>query len=392
MSGVRHGSRFMEVSGETGSHYAQSEGLTFDQVLLYGKAQAKPAKPAQRTPGKDESVVEHSTRRILPPLQIDHVALLDKPTQKLEPIVERQTEIAKKYNVQFVPAGTPVPRFWKVEKGSISKEQMIEARQPTMKELDGLEAALRRSIPSQVKADGTGVKIAFLPENSPDGIHASFWAPQNLVMVTAGISNLPATIRGDMKFDQRLDTIEAILTHEFSHNHEDKLLNSGAMAEAKYGPSAGWIWSKDINKWMLLAKDGSYFAYEGRGLWTKRNESGARVGTLGNSVQNIEESVSISNDEMQKIALVKPVTSYFDDPLEMYAEALMMFRLGGDQRKYLHSQSPLLYEIVKENDQAEIASYFGRTPFGNPRYYRDIDGIPRPDSPELRKRIAELES
>ncbi len=390
MSGVRQGSQFMEVAGETGSGSPQG-GLTFDQVMAY-EPPPTPLKPAKSATETGEHVVDgRNSRRVLPPLELDQLSFLEKPAAKLEPIAERQKEIAAKYKVQFVPAGQLVPRFWKVEKGAISRDQMIEARKPTLKELDGLEAALKRSIPSQVKADGTGVKIAFLPENSPNGTLASFWAPQNLVMVTPGIANLPATISGDMRFEQKLDTIEAVLTHEFSHNHEDKLLNSGTLTEAKYGPSAGWIRAKDTNTWMLLAKDGSYFAYEGNNVWTKRNESGERVGSLGNSVQNIADSVSINNDEMRKVALIKPVTGYFDNPLEMYAEAMMMFRIGSEQRKFLATQSPLLYEIVKENDQAEISNYFGRTPFGNPRYFRDTDGIPRPDSPELRKRIADLE-
>ncbi len=393
MSSARQGSQNMESSGETapGSSFAQS--ITFDQVFRFegfGKAQAKPSRDSEAE-GEQYVAANPQNRRILPPIQMEQIGFAEKPAKALEPIAERQRQIASTYNVEFVKPGQLVPRFWKIEKGSVPKDQMIVSRQPTMKELDGLEAALKRSVPSQVKADGTAVKVAFLPENSPDGTLASFWAPQSLVMITPGLSNLAATVRGDMRFDQKLMTIEAVLTHEFSHNHEDKLVNSDAMAEAKFGPSAGWIWAKESKTWMLLAKDGSYYGFEGNSIWTKRNEQGQRVDASGKVVESAQSAVSISNDEMQRQAMIRPVTSYFDNPLEMYAEAMMMFRLGSDQRKFLRILSPVLYEIVKENDQSEISSYFGRTAFGNPKYVRDVDGLPKPDSPEVRARIAELE-
>lgn len=330
-------------------------------------------------------------RRILPPIQFDQVGFSDQARKPLEPIAQRQKDLTAKYKVQFVEPGRPVPRFWKIENGTIAKDEMTVARAPSMRELDGLEAALKRSQPSQLKDDGTGVKIAFLSENSPDGTLASFWAPQSLVMVTPGLSGLAATVRGDMRFDQKLMTIEAVLTHEFSHNHEDKLVSAGPSADVKYGPSAGWIWAKDTKTWMLLAKDGSYYAFEGNGVWTKRNESGERVDASNKVANSRSDALRVSNDEMQRLALIRPVTGYFDNPLEMYAEAMMMYRLGNDQRKFLRVISPVLYEVVKDNDQAEISRVHGRTPFGNPNYVRDVDGFPKPDSPEIRKRIAELE-
>src|SRR5262249_6080369 len=69
---------------------------------------------------------------------------------------------------------------------------------------------------------------------------------------------------------------------------------------------------------------------------------------------------SLTEDAMRKEALVTPPTWYFEKPEEEYAEGVKLFRLGDGARKDLQKDSPTLYAIIKENDQAEIDSAFGK--------------------------------
>jgi exonuclease VII small subunit len=57
---------------------------------------------------------------------------------------------------------------------------------------------------------------------------------------------------------------------------------------------------------------------------------------------------------MMAEALVTPPTFYFENPAELYAEGMKLYRLSASAREHLEKVSPRLYEIIKRDNQREI--------------------------------------
>jgi len=113
--------------------------------------------------------------------------------------------------------------------------------------------------------------------------------------------------------------------------------------------------------WVLLGKhksDGQdYDMYKKtKGGWIRCDKDGHPIGT------------KISEEQMRGLALIKPATTYCNNPIEVEAEALTALRLGGATLARFIAECPELYNIVQQRDQEEIDRVYGAG------WMRDING------------------
>jgi hypothetical protein len=256
----------------------------------------------------------------------------------------------------------------------------VYARAPHLAELYGIEAALKHAQPSQLNAaadDGTkfyfvraaypkGFGVFAYLDKDKDGNPAVFFQPGTAdgrpVTERDRAPGSPLTSSLDPKA-----SIESLVTHELGHNHQSKQQWDDPAVEKRMAGEMGWASYSDAktgeDRWLLKAasKDanGENQLYSYTGQWVLSNENGQPIAPDGRVLNAGEPQIKLTTDEMQHAALVRPSTKYFINPIEMYAEGLMSLRLSNDSRQRLVSSSPVLYELVKRQDQIEIDTAYG---------------------------------
>lgn len=153
----------------------------------------------------------------------------------------------------------------------------------------------------------------------------------------------------------------ATLMHEISH-HSDHKMNPGVFAgqenvlkqlEQNFGYSRiidrhdpADPANQTQQKWVILDNKGNMYKKVKDG-WVKCDKDG------------LEIDKPITAKQMRAIAAVKPVSNYFTDPHEMFAEALTAYRIGGEWKDRLQKDCPELFKIAQEHDQRERAYHAG---------------------------------
>ncbi len=149
--------------------------------------------------------------------------------------------------------------------------------------------------------------------------------------------------------------------------------------------------------WLMQGKNGELFRYgkdhcKDTKVWVKCDKDGNPLDKNGKTVDTFKEAKQYKRTEVADAALVKPLTSYFPNPIEMYAEGLMLYRLGNDRREELLRDSPTLYKAAKAGDQVEIDQRYGLDKSGAPRYIRGADGFLKTNDAANQKLVQEYES
>ena len=98
-----------------------------------------------------------------------------------------------------------------------------------------------------------------------------------------------------------------------------------------------------------------------------------------------------SSEEVKQRAAVKPISTYFDTPLEMMAESMAHLRDSAQSRRELLENNATLYFESKREDQLDINVTYGLNKLGEPNYIRDLDGHLIPNQPDTRETIALFE-
>ena len=208
------------------------------------------------------------------------------------------------------------------------------------------------------------------------------------------------------------DTIETLLLHELAHNHQDRMgwednggAKVGEMAEQlgfhlihdkKTGVRAFLVRVKPATATPATAPasspanpasaptsapasspanpasapsaspaDFEYYRLEvprnptkGK-RWLKTNENGEYLSAAGLVVDSPDAAVALSNDEVRSRLVVSVPSNYFDTPIEVFAEGMKAFRMGGEARSVVLKIAPTVYKLVKEEDQKELNDVFG---------------------------------
>lgn len=286
-------------------------------------------------------------------------------------ITNKIADLEKRFNVSIPAEGTTVKKPH-VNFGFGKVSDSLVTRLPTMAELEGLEAALASTHPLSTPRDGdVKVKFYFLPEpflqrDSSIAMYANDAADAPAVFIYAmGTKDRPAT-EGDTKEEPAWQTktfsLHRMMTHELSHYFQQKIGWDHDRAPDGVAKALGWVKldSGRATEYALKAADGTLYRHCGpgailvdgqfistkRALWVPCDDKGEFLKGAADQM--------LSTEKMAEKAAVKPVTSYFDNPKEMHAEALCAFRLGANWRSLLLRTDKALYEFIKDQDQQEI--------------------------------------
>jgi hypothetical protein len=245
----------------------------------------------------------------------------------------------------------------------------IEARTPTMNELIGLEAALRQSQPSNQNPEGQPLDIVFgRGRQRGDGARYG-----NVIFIFPdGRPERPATVEDARRLQAERGladlptSIQHIAMHELAHRGQETVGNDDA-AMAALAADLGFdmrVRGGLLNprEFLLHGRDGFRYEFsrdfEGNARWFRRNTNGEYVDAGGNVVP-FPQAEQLTNAQMRERALVRPISNYFDNPLEMLAESTYFFRANEGTRLELLHRSSDLYWVTRAHDQREIDQIHG---------------------------------
>ncbi|MBY0359313.1 MAG: hypothetical protein K2W82_15030 [Candidatus Obscuribacterales bacterium] len=338
---------------------------------------------------------------------------LDAAAKKLEQLViEKQSALTKIFSVTFSAKGENVEKQW-IQKPDCTWERgpMIKARSPQLVELAGIEAALYRAQPSQNNSDGTQTKFYFLEDNyhknerilafyvhsDKNGHGAVYYEPGANLGVPATEKDIE---RSDQTKFSNNESIEALTLHELSHSHQDRMgWDSGKMAgiAKEFGWSSFYDKTENETKYLLRGKKGEFYRYgsdhcKDKEAWVCCDKDGKPLDASGKVAGSFKTAKQFTYDQVRDLAEVRPLTWYFPNPKEMFAEGMMFYRSNEERRAQLLRESPTLYAAVKKQDNIESAEAFGKLADGSPKYIRNSEGRWSESTSASRKELADFEN
>ncbi len=337
---------------------------------------------------------------------------LDEAAKELAKLIEKkQKDLETNFKTEFSTDGEDVIKQW-VEKPDCSWERgpMVKARGPRLAELYGIEAALNKAQPSHLDQKGTkGLKFYFLTDtyykNDPalayfiredkDKRPAIYFDPN-------GTANKPIT-EADAKRSGKnyLNSIEALTQHEIFHNAQYNMGWDTYATKERFAKMIGWLPYEDPTshetKWIFKGKKDDLYRREQDNCkdpikWCACHSSGQLVNNKGKDVDKVKDAQQFTRDEITNLALIRPSTWYFVNPVEMFAEGGMKYRLNEETRAELLTESPKLYDAVKIHDQEEIDKYRGVDSQARSNCIRMPDGTIGKNSAENVKTVQDFET
>jgi len=325
-------------------------------------------------------------------------------TQQLEQIQRLQKDISDKYGVKFAKPGEKKDMNPPPEAGFDGpKAPPAIAGVPTVAELETLNKVLQNT-PHE---DYRNMKMWFIrpDENENDALgmylNADTTGHKGCACHGSGVKRN----NGDMMVlpmarqeTKGVQGLEGTLYHELGHHEQFNRYSTSLVGEGPMTPDAKKL-MEDLG-WQYSARHKQYLLRdENRGLWKleqPKNEGEQPTWRWVGGERPKDGQRRLDSDEMRERAAVKPITNYFDNPGENHAEALAMFRIGVNDkpeggRQYLATESPKLYDVMKNYDQKIINDKFGKNPDGSPRMVRDLDGRVVENTEAVRARIQRQE-
>ncbi len=323
---------------------------------------------------------------------------------------DKIAELDKVFKVSFSTDGEDILNQW-VQKNDCSWERggMIKARSPNLAELSGVEAALYKAQPSQMSKDGSqGVKFYFLTANYyKDDVALAYHIQQDknnrqaIYFEPGANEGKPITEKdADRMNMHQLYSIEAVTHHELMHNAQQNLNWDTPREKEKWARKLGWLPYEDPNthetKWMFTGKKDELYRRDQDHCkdsfkWCACGKHGGLENDKGANVAAVKDAKQYTLDQVRDLAQVKPATRYFVNPLEMFAEGGMKYRINEKRRQELLQDSPRLYDAVKEHDQQEVAMRYGKDTAGTPNYIRSVSGVLVKNTAEARAEVQAFE-
>lgn len=326
----------------------------------------------------------HGKKVLLFRLNPDKTGLEDARKKLASLVDSKMRDLKLRYKVSF---GKENERTSHGGFGPLTKESgYVKARRPRLDELYGVEAAIKHSMPSHLlggRQSGKGIKFYFLKEIRVTGAFADFGFDRKrkpACFIEPSFSRLQTyPTEEDAPQGMNVRTLEGLLVHELAHNSMKRMgLDVYNTDRWKMARKIGWqpFYNSRTGEssWRFKSSEGSdvyykFYAYR-EGMWIRCDSSGRLLKKDGSRARNIRNAYSISNKQMRNVADMHPCTTYFQSPLEMFADSLMLYRLKSGTRKRLRNMNRRLYEIVKEYDQKEVDKTYGRE-----RFVRSPDGL-----------------
>lgn len=297
---------------------------------------------------------------------------------KLQQLInEKQRQLSNVFHVSFSRDNQRV-----IYKNDADKTTEVGTRQPRLDELYGIEAALNKSCPSNfVNNQGEGIKFNFLKNPTNDMSNGAFVAYDqyntNAVYILPPGEPFAATEKDrdvwnktHSRDDQMEEagSLQGLLVHELVHNMQTKLgwYDSSYERANQIAQKFGWRpIPNEPGEFMIQDRQGLlYRAYIPSTTlrphtWYRCDERGKPLDCWGKPTDK-EHALKVSGEAMMAQAKVKPVSDYYPNPFEMFAEGVTHFRLGSRTRRDLMAKSPTFYQVIKDEDQAEIDAHFGK--------------------------------
>lgn len=311
-------------------------------------------------------------------------------------VEDRLKELEGKYNVSFFRVNEPVVKStYNDGSGRFLRGNVeLRGRQPSLQELAGIESALSAS---QCSLTGEKVKIGFLSERTSGSFRPAgeYWSEMKGVPTILMFADSTLEKRQRYSNDDRTLYANAreVMLHEIAHHNQHRWNLYGD--HALLG-DMGWVRAENRTQdWMLRGKNGEFYkvipAETGTSRqWMLVDKKGEAVDGAGKPLAAGKE-IKIPQDNLREKLLVKPTSSYFDNPGEMHAEAMMSFRSGGARRAAMLVDNLHLYEVIKRFDQMEIDDSYRRK-FPDKKGIRMPDGTIAERTPENAKAVAEFET
>lgn len=322
---------------------------------------------------------------------------------------QKKVELTKRYGVQFSTEGEDVEKqVLKLNPDqSFDRGEMIKARNPSLSELYGIETTLTNAQPSHTAADGTAVKFYFLKDKyvkrDDDSTKANFVKTDKdgrpAVYIWPRATDAMPLTEKDLKVqpDSLVEeySVQSLLTHELGHNTIYRLGWETEKTLIEACKQLGWAPYDDQDSketiWLIQGKKNDFYKLLEGETWIATNSQGKPVDKNGKVVQSEDDALKLEAEEVRKLALYPPPTDYFDNAVEVAAEALMMLRSSQVRRQLLLARSPVIYEYIKGKDQEDIDLAQGKTASGDSKMIRIPDGTVVANTPENRKSIKDFE-
>jgi len=323
---------------------------------------------------------------------------------------EKMAELTKTFKVSFAAEGEDVIKQW-IQKDDCSWERgpMIKSRSPNLAELSGIEAALYKAQPSHLtKGGGDGVKFYFLNANYYKGDPALAYFIQQDKNNHQAVYFEPGANEGkpiteadaDRMGKHHMYSIESVTHHELMHNAQHNSNWNTPAVKEKWARKLGWLPFEDPKthetKWIFTGKQSELYRRDqdhckDEFKWCSCGKHGGLQDADGDAVSKVKEAEHFTLDQIRDLAAVKPSTRYFVNPLEMFAEGGMKYRVNERRRQELLEDSPRLYDAVKEHDQEEITLRYGKSQTGEPSYIRSASGKLVKNTAEARAEVQAFE-
>lgn len=276
------------------------------------------------------------------------------------------------------------------EPGLIPKFRFRDARIPRLDYLNSLESALidsRATLDRGVKqgklrilfAEGTGTSITA----SVRGLHyPKLLDGKPLIGLFA--ETFEEAQDGPEPIQDNMRDMRRTAMHELAHQHQLMIgwRENGSME--RFAEDMGW--HQNGKEWLLRGKSQSEFFKLDKpsGDWLLCSKDG--ILTTVELSDGSKEPLRYSSEVMREKALVRPGSYYFDNPTEMYAEAMANYRLGKTPRMELGRFCPVLYSMVQRQDDMELADYAQRSNLAE-GLIRRPSGETVPKTPEAIKEV-----
>lgn len=311
-------------------------------------------------------------------------------------VEDKLKELEGKYNVSFFRVNEPVVKST-YDDGSgrfLRGNVELRGRQPSLQELAGIESALSAS---QCSLTGEKVKIGFLSERTSGSFRPAgeYWSEMKGVPTILMFADSTLEKRQRYTNDDRTLYANAreVMLHEIAHHNQHRWNLYG---DHTLLGDMGWVRAENRTRdWMLRGKNGEFYKVIPGETGTSRqwmlvDKKGEAVDGAGKPLAAGKE-IKIPQDGLREKLLVKPTSSYFDNPGEMHAEAMMNFRSGGARRATMLVDNTHLYQVIKRFDQMEIDDFYKRN-FPDKKGLRMPDGTIAERTPENAKAVADFES
>jgi hypothetical protein len=258
----------------------------------------------------------------------------------------------------------------------VSTEHQLEVRQPSIGEVIALEYALKRSLPTTPSK--RQLQVIFCRNEAFTNAIAE-WE-----LSSRGVPTVLVNLCSSR------EPLEYILLHELSHHSQFKSgLNPLTPYDWSLVRQLGWqTFTNPLTgetSWAIETQSGLFKRSTVDRFWVRCNKNGQPLNQEGDRVRRQCEAWRCSYTEIRKLAVIRPCTSYIDNPLEVMAEGIAMYRAGGVRRTELLRRSPELYSIVKSFDERLIARQFGS------KLMRNLSGLIVDASTENSSAIVEFE-